>query len=99
MTDVASTNGLSDSQTERLAVLVEELGEAAQMVGKILRHGYESCHPDDPTTTNRSRLERELADVLVAIDLLINRADISEEELRDRKRVKSHRIRDWLYHQ
>jgi hypothetical protein len=35
-------NGLAPAETERLALLLEELGEAQQAIGKILRHGYES---------------------------------------------------------
>ncbi len=47
-------NGLTDAQAERLALLLEELGEAQQAIGKILRHGYESMSPFDETkTTNR----------------------------------------------
>lgn len=39
-------NGLSPAETERLALLSEEMGEVQQAIGKILRHGYESIHPD-----------------------------------------------------
>ena len=31
-----------------LRLLAEEMGEALQVVGKILRHGYESYHPSHP---------------------------------------------------
>lgn len=36
------SNKLNDAQSERLALLLEELGEAQQAIGKILRHGYQS---------------------------------------------------------
>ena len=39
------SNGLNDAEAERLAILLEEFGEAQQAVGKILRHGYESYDP------------------------------------------------------
>jgi hypothetical protein len=51
-------NRLTPAEAERLALLLEELGEAQQIIGKILRHGYESYHPDDPETTNRTLLAR-----------------------------------------
>ena len=35
-------NKLSAAEAERLALLLEELGEAQQAIGKILRHGYEN---------------------------------------------------------
>ena len=93
-------NQLTPAQAERLALLLEELGEAAQVVGKILRHGYESVNPFFPEDdTNRARLEKELGDVLVAIDFLIDYGDIEQWALDDRKRVKHHKIWEWLHHQ
>lgn len=40
-------NGLTPAEAERLAMLSEECGEVIQIIGKILRHGYDSYHPDD----------------------------------------------------
>lgn len=62
---------LSKAQLERLALLTEELGEAQQCIGKILRHGYESSSPwDSSGDTNKEYLEKELGDVLFCIKLL-----------------------------
>ena len=36
-----SFNKLSDAETERLAILAEEMGEAQQAIGKIIRHARE----------------------------------------------------------
>jgi NTP pyrophosphatase (non-canonical NTP hydrolase) len=94
------SNNLSPAEAERLAVLLEEMGEAAQVIGKILRHGYESRSPFDPDSdTNREALVRELGDVLVAIEFLAETKDISETDIDDRMRVKRHRIWDFLHHQ
>ena len=96
------SNGLSPAEAERLAILLEEMGEAQQAIGKILRHGYESFDPFLPPPagdTNRASLEREIGDVLVAIDFMIEAADIEEFLIEDRKRVKRHKIRDYLHHQ
>lgn len=100
MSDPSFTNGLTAAEAERLALLLEELGEAQQVIGKVLRHGYESVNPLYPESdTNRARLENELGDVLVAIDFLLDYGDIEQWRLDDRKRVKHHRIWDWLHHQ
>ena len=57
-------NGLRPAQAERLAMLAEECAEVIQVVGKILRHGYDSYHPDDAERRpNRQLLEKELVDV------------------------------------
>lgn len=39
------TNNLTAAEQERLAILAEEMGEALQIIGKIIRHGYESYNP------------------------------------------------------
>lgn len=65
-------NGLSHAEAERLAMLAEEAGEVVQAVGKVLRHGYESYHPDDPRgIPNRALLENELAD-LHAVEIFMS---------------------------
>ena len=56
-------NNLSPKQAELLAMLAEEAGEIIQVVGKILRHGLDSYHPDDPETTNSMLLTKELTDL------------------------------------
>ncbi len=38
-------NELTPAEVERLSMLAEEAGEVVKAVGKILRHGYGSCHP------------------------------------------------------
>lgn len=64
-------NGLTPAQAEALALLSEECNEVGQIIGKILRHGLHSCHPDNPGVTNATMLEKEIADVHAAIDILI----------------------------
>lgn len=66
----AHFNGLTPAEAERLAMLVEECGEVIQAATKILRHGYESHHPDDPSTTNRDLLTSEMADLLAVSEMM-----------------------------
>ena len=77
---MSNYNGLSDAETERLAILVEELGEALQAAGKILRHGYESeytrTHQLPP---NRDKLELELGCVRAAIIRMCMAGDLNKE--------------------
>jgi hypothetical protein len=55
---------VTEAEKERLAMLAEEAGEIVQIIGKILRHGYDSHHPDDPERiTNKEHLVRELRDL------------------------------------
>lgn len=74
------SNELSDPQEERLAVLAEECAEVIQAVGKILRHGYNRYNPTLPEMQqkpNRALLEKELGDLIWAISMLDDAADIN----------------------
>jgi hypothetical protein len=91
---------LTPAETERLALLMEEMGEAQQMIGKILRHGYESYHPDDPEkTTNRSLLAREMGHVWAAMQLMIIPQDISGNIIEWSRAEKRETVKRWLHHQ
>lgn len=94
-------NRLSPAEAERLAILVEELGESLQMIGKILRHGFESSNPlsTGPVNTNRDLLEAELGHVKHAIDRLANNGDLSLEKITQSAEKKSLTISRWLHHQ
>lgn len=100
------SNGLSNAEAERLAILLEELGEAQQCIGKILRHGYESFDParsEEPFVetegTNRRALERELGDIYEAILMLGHANDISEASVNRRQAEKHEKIKRYLHHQ
>jgi hypothetical protein len=97
---VAFSNQLTAAEVERLAVLAEELGEAQQCIGKILRHGYESYNPVvDTGMTNRRELERECGDILEAVQMLVNAQDVSAKGLAMRCTAKRESIKRWLHHQ
>lgn len=75
-------NKLTPAQAERLAMLSEECGEVVQMVGKILRHGYENYHPDDSfRTSNRTLLTKELVDVFSIFDKMVELEDIKYKDI------------------
>lgn len=70
-------NGLTPGEAERLAMLAEEAAEVVQLVGKILRHGYESYHPKDPAkTSNRRLLHGELTDMIAVHCAMIAEKDL-----------------------
>ena len=91
-------NGLSPAEAERLALLVEECGEVIQAASKILRHGYESCHPVSGVN-NRAALERELGDLVFVIGLVAAAGDIAETNVEAALNDKADRIVPYLHHQ
>ena len=94
----AHFNELTTAQAERLAILVEELGEAQQAVGKILRHGYESRWPKPDGPSNRTLLEREMGDVMLALNFMTANGDLEARNIGDRTAQKAESVRQWLHH-
>ena len=94
------SNQLTHAQVERLALLAEEMGEAVQVIGKILRHGLMSCHPDDEDQrSNRMLLEKELGDVQYAVRLLCESRDIRDAHIGNYADDKAIRVKPYLHHQ
>ena len=91
-------NRLTPAEAERLALLAEECGEVMQAIGKVLRHGYESRHPDGGPT-NREALERECGDVYHAIWRLIGAGDIDGNGMSQRADDKAKSVVRYLHHQ
>jgi hypothetical protein len=91
-------NQLTPDELERLALLSEELGEAQHIIGKILRHGYDSSNPlETMPVRNRELLEHELGHVEFAISLL-TKTDLSRESMDTSFLQKQSKIDRWLHH-
>lgn len=92
---------ITPAEGERLALLLEELGEAQQAIGKILRHGYESRDPtrEPSSPSNREALETELGHVHHAIDRLTLARDLNALSIVDARKAKADRVWRWLHHQ
>ena len=82
---------LSAAEAERLAMLIDECGEVIQAATKILRHGFESYHPDDPTTSNRDLLTNEMADLFAVYEMMdadFARIDAAAQETAFAKKMR-----------
>jgi NTP pyrophosphatase (non-canonical NTP hydrolase) len=86
------SNKLSPAEAERLALFIEECGEAVQAAGKILRHGYDSWE-------NRKDLEKEVADIFYAVRLMTSSKDLSEITILVKELEKSKKVVEYLHHQ
>jgi len=94
-------NNLTPAEAERLALLAEECGECVQAIGKIMRHGYESQHPEGiySGATNRQRLVAEMGDVQAAILMLCEGGDVRHADIHTACVDKLTRVRRYLHHQ
>lgn len=93
----AHFNQLTPAEAERLALLAEECAEVIQVVGKILRHGYESRHPDGGPS-NRALLETELGHIGSAQHMMTQADDVNSESIDASLRAKLRRVYSFLHH-
>lgn len=93
-----SYNELTPAEIERLAHLAEEAGEIVLAVGKILRHGYYSKHPDGGPT-NKEMLEKEIGDLMGVADLMVTAMDISPAAVDKARILKPERSKKFYHHQ
>ena len=80
-----------------LAILAEESGEIVQIVGKVLRFGYESTNPYDTNAvpvTNLDLLHEEVGDVQAAAEFAVERGLLDKKKLAERKKWKLAKLRD-----
>lgn len=90
---------MTPSERERLVLLIEEAAEVQQIACKILRHGYESYHPDDlEKTTNRRLLEDELGHLDFAVQFMTDNEDLDENQLMVSRIKKSETIQKYLHY-
>lgn len=92
-------NQLTPAQLERLALLAEECAGVIQVVGKIIRHGYNSYHPKDGTMTNVDYLEKELGNVTYAVNAMAAAGDIEINTVNLNSADKAVRVQQYLHHQ
>lgn len=96
-TDEANFNRLTPKETEALALLAEECAEVVQIVGKILRHGLDSWHPDTGQG-NRALLAKEIGDVRAAMIIAFDEGVADRVLANDAMVNKLKRVGMYLHH-
>lgn len=90
---------MDKSEMERLAILSEEMGEVQHLIGKILRFGYASTHPDTPLVTNKDRLTEEVGDMIGSLILMDIKGDLNYKELFEQATRKLKKLKKYTFHQ
>lgn len=85
-------NGLTEAEDEALTLLEEECAEVIQAICKIKRHGRASC---DPRTgvNNTAALEKEVGDVLSAMDIAVREGLINRQWVEEARQEKIRKFR------
>lgn len=90
-------NRLTPGGAEALALLAEECAETIAIIGKILRHGMHSRHPDT-TECNSDLLIYELGDVRAAESIVMSIFGLADGNIDAAKRSKLSRVKKYLHH-
>lgn len=88
---------MTPEEYERFSLLVEEIGEVLQIIGKIQRHGYHASF-EGIEYDNRGDLETELGHLMFAIHLMAQRGDISTNNVERSMILKSHKVWKYLHY-
>lgn len=74
------TNGLNPAEEERIQCLAEEAAEIVQACMKVLRHGYGSINPDDPSAIdNRGDLCKEIGNFKYVLERMSCEGDLRND--------------------
>jgi hypothetical protein len=80
---ITPLNPPTEREREALTILQEECAEVIKEVSKILRFGWDSYHPADPSTTNRMLLTEEMGQLEHMIGYLKSRGAVSDHHLNE----------------
>ena len=89
-------NGVDLAGMEQLHTLSTRAAKIVQTVGKVLRHGYDSFHPDRPEQSNRQLLTLDLFDFWIAVHYLPD--DFFEDVQDDYEDIMARKMR-YTHHQ
>lgn len=88
---------LCASELEALALLAEECAESVAIIGKALRHGLSSCHPDSGAI-NRVEIAKELGQVRCAIEIACQLGVIFSSDVMRGAEEKWNKVGSYLHH-
>ena len=92
-------NKLKPDELERLALLMEDCSEVIHIIGKIIRHGYESTDPTkDDNATNRYLLQEEIGQLLWAVDEMIRLDDVDKGSIIYIRQNRKKKVLEYLHH-
>ena len=99
--DSLNKMNLNDGQRERYLLVAEECSEVSQAICKLFRFGPDSRgFPESPLKwNNKEYVEREVADLLFAINVAVQHGDIDIDEVMMHSKGIAHSKQKALHHQ
>lgn len=88
---------LAPHELEALACLAEECGEAVAIIGKALRHGLDSTHPNGGPD-NREEIGREVGNIMAMAQICMKLGVLNRIEFLNGERHKWVNVGQYLHH-
>lgn len=85
---------MNDETREILCITQEECAEVTQAISKIFRFGPDQVKYDQDKT-NREHLEEEIGDLLCMVDILVQKAILSDWNINEARINKLEKLRQW----
>ena len=85
---------MNDKEYEALVITLEECAEVTQSISKCFRFGIDNIKPGKPKT-NREHLEEEIGDLLCMIDILVEKAIVSDSNVNQARHNKKEKLKRW----
>jgi NTP pyrophosphatase (non-canonical NTP hydrolase) len=86
---------MDDKLQEVLLITQEECAEVSQAISKVFRFGFDGRWPDEIALTNKEKLEEEVGDLLAMIDILIQKAYLSDTFVNAARINKKNKLLKW----
>ena len=86
---------MDDKLQEVLLITQEECAEVSQAISKVFRFGSDGRWPDESALTNKEKLEEEVGDLLAMIDILIQKAYLSDTYVNAARINKKNKLLKW----
>ena len=90
---------MNAADRELLVCLIEECSEVIHAATKYIRHGADSYNPTLLTSpSNKQQLNKEIGDLGAIMELLDQRAILSDDVIHDYREGKLRRLNQYLHH-
>lgn len=88
-----------DNHRLNLEILAEEAVEIVQAKSKIIRFGIDDRFPTGDSPTNRAKLESEVGEFMLLVDILVHHRIISIAGIEAGYGMKKEKMSKWYYHE
>lgn len=96
--DVPHFAALTAVEHEMISCASEEAAEIGMIIGKALRHGIDSCHPEPGSKPNRFEIAREIGQLIAVMQIMCDVGVVHMNDVEAGRLEKWDKIGKYLHH-